>query len=336
MPKYKTSRGYQHLKQADRDRIEALLDHGMKQKEIAKVLKVDPGTISRECTRARQDGCYDAETAEHKAQVLRGNSKYQGMKIEGNSNLKAHIITQLRKKRSPDEIAGRMRYEQMSFYASKNAIYKWLYSVYGERYCRYLCTKRRRRRKQKKKTMRVMIPNRVSIHLRPLGATNKTRYGHFEGDTIVAPRRSGNTHAIAIVVERKSKLLCATKIPSLAPRQMTQVMNEFAEDVMMKSITLDNGIENKDHEQWNISRYFADAHSPWQKPHIEGEIGLGRRWAFPKGTDWSTISEERLQDVIQFLNHKWRKSLGYRSAIEVASAHGILKQQKNPVEGYCT
>ncbi|MBI5220351.1 MAG: helix-turn-helix domain-containing protein [Candidatus Liptonbacteria bacterium] len=37
---------YHHLTQADRDRIEALLDAGERQEEIAKILKVDSSTVA--------------------------------------------------------------------------------------------------------------------------------------------------------------------------------------------------------------------------------------------------------------------------------------------------
>lgn len=259
------------------------------------------------------------------------------MKVEECPDLKAHIITELRRKRSPDEIAGRMKREKTPFYASKNAIYKWLYSVYGQRYCPLLCTRRYRQRKQKKKTQRMMIPNRKSIDLRPLGATNKTRYGHYEGDTIVAPKHVGNTESVAIAVERKAKLLLAKKIPSLAPCHMTDAINRFTGVASMRSCTLDNGIENKHHEQWNVSAFFADPHSPWQKPLVENSIGLLRRWHFKKGTDWATVSETRLQNAIAFLNHKYRKSLYYQSAVEVATAHGIMRniKTKKPPDGDC-
>ncbi len=327
MEQTKQRRGWHQLTDKQRDRIEALFDAGETQKEIANILKVNPSTVSRERKRKRKDGRYDAAAAHHKARVKRLYSKYQGMKVEEDSDLKTHLIAELRRKRSPDEIAGRMKRERMSFYASKNAIYKWLYSVYGQRYCPLLCTRRYRKRKQKKKTRRVMIPNRKSIDLRPLGAANKTRYGHYEGDTIVAPKRAQNTEAIAIAVERKTKLVIAAKIPSLSPREMTGAVNRFAEEAFMASMTLDNGIENKHHEQWNVSAFFADPHSPWQKPLVENAIGLLRRWRFRKGTDWAAVSESKLQGAISFLNYKYRKSLNYQCAAEVAAAHGIIKQK---------
>jgi IS30 family transposase len=323
-------RGWKQLTDKKRDRMEALLDAGEKQGEIAKILKVDPSTVCRERKRKKEDGHYDAETAHRKARVKRLGSKYQGMKVEKNAPLKAHIIQELRRKRSPDEIAGRMKRDRLPFCAGKNAIYKWLYSVHGEKYCKYLCTKRKRKKKQKKKTARVLIPNRKSIWDRPLGATNQTRYGHFEGDTVVAPKRAENTEAVAIVVERKSKLLIAGKIPSLSPREMTKAMNQFEEKANMLSVTMDNGIENQYHEAWNVLAWFADAHAPSQKPIVEGSIGLARRWYFKKGTDWKQVPETRLQNVITFLNHKYRKSLNYQSAIEVAMAHGIMKKKSDP------
>jgi len=321
-------RSWHQLKQADRDRMEALLDAGETQRAIAKILKVHESTVSREKKRERRDGRYDAAAAQHKAGMERGHSKYQGMKVEGNHELKTYIIAGLTAKRSPDEMAGRMKREEQPFYASKNAIYKWLYSAYGARYCPLLCTKRYRKKKQKRKTKRTMIPNRKGIALRPLGATNKTRYGHYEGDTIVAPKRADNTFGVAIAAERKTKLLVGKKIPSLAPREMTEAINGFEKEVVMASTTMDNGIENKGHEQWNVPAFFADPHSPWQKPLVEGSIGLVRRWYFKKGTDWATVSEDALQEALTMLNNKYRKSLDYQSALEVAKAHDMIKAKE--------
>ncbi|MFH1232521.1 MAG: helix-turn-helix domain-containing protein, partial [Patescibacteria group bacterium] len=46
--------------QQKRDRIEALRNEGHNQKEIARILKVDSGTISREIKkRKRKNGYYD-------------------------------------------------------------------------------------------------------------------------------------------------------------------------------------------------------------------------------------------------------------------------------------
>lgn len=305
--------------------MEALLERGEKQQAVAKILKVDPATVCRELKRRRENGRYDAATAHMKAQVKRSRSKHRGMKIESNPDLKAYLVRGLRKKRSPDEMAGRMRRDHEPFRISKNAIYRWLYSVYGQRYCRYLCTKRYRRKPRRERIGREMIPNRIDISLRPAGSRNRSRYGHFEGDTIVAPRNVPNTEAVAIIADRKSKLIVGTRIPSLSASVMTEAVRRMAKTVIMKSCTLDNGIENKHHEQWPLSTFFCEPGRPSQKPLVEESIGLVRRWKFKKGTDWSKVPEKLLQNMISFLNHKYRKSLKYQSAIEVAMAHGSMK-----------
>lgn len=305
--------------------MEALLERGEKQKTVARILKVNPATICRELKRKRKNGRYDAATAQMKAQVKRSQSKHRGMKIESNPELKAYLICGLRKKRSPDEMAGRMRRDHEPFHISKNTIYRWLYSVYGQRYCRYLCTKRYRKQPRKERVCREMIPNRIDISLRPAGCENRSRYGHFEGDTIVAPKNAPNTEAVAVIADRKSKLLVATRIPSLSAFVMTDAIKRMGKKVVMKSCTLDNGIENKHHEQWPVDAFFCEPSRPSQKPLIEESIGLVRRWKFKKGTDWGNVSEKLLQNVISFLNHKYRKSLKYQSAIEVAMAHGSMK-----------
>jgi IS30 family transposase len=111
---------------------------------------------------------------------------------------------------NPDEISGRMKKDKTPFYASKTAIYEWLHSPRGQYFCRYLYTKRYRRKKRVKKTERVIIPNRVSYELRPLGATNRTRFGHLESDSIVSGKNG--TGGVSVLQDRKSRYVDARLI----------------------------------------------------------------------------------------------------------------------------
>ncbi|MCI0533298.1 IS30 family transposase [bacterium] len=310
-----------HLDQSKRDRMEILLREKERQKNIAGVLKVDPSTISRERNnRKRKNGYYDADTAQAKADAKRSRASYRGKKVEKNEKLKEYIIENLKARRSPDEISGRMKQEKKPFYAGKDAIYDWLRSAYGQRYCRYLCTKRYRKRKQKKKTKREMIPNRISLKQRP------KRGEHAEGDLFVSPSKLGTPASGALVVVPSAKFLAGEMIPNRKPHTMTEAMRDILAPLSVDDMTLDNGIENKGHEVWGISAYFADPHAPWQKPHVENNIGLVRRWFIPKGTDLRNISNEMYQEILHILNGKWRKSLGYRSAYEVALERGIIQE----------
>jgi len=322
-PRRKT---FHHLNQSDRDRIQALVDAGHLQKEVAQILQVDKGTVSREIAeRKRKNGRYEATTAQHKAYVKRLYAKYQGMKIEKYPDLKDWIISQLEANRSPDEIAGRMKKEQWSVRISKNAIYKWLYSRYGQGWCHLLCTRRYKKRKQKKSTKREMIPNRISLARRP------KRGIHAEGDLFVSPTKTGTQRSGAIVCVPSAQLLVGAMIENKKPATMVRVVRTINERVSVDDFTWDNGMENRYHEQFGTNNYFADAHAPWQKPHVENGIGLLRRWFIKKGTNLNSVSEEQYQECLHILNGKYRKSLGYQSAYEVALKRGII--QKIPVLG---
>src|SRR3989338_1848172 len=316
-------KSFRHLNYHDRDRIEALWLRGHTKVEIARVLKGNKSTLSRERDRRkRKNGVYDAATAQLKALVKRSNSKYQGMKIQADPELKAYLVAGLIKLRSPNEISGRMKRERQPFYVSTDALYKWLYSIYGQRYCRYLCTRRYRKKSQRRETpKREMIPNKVSIRERPRGI----HLHPWEWDAMVSPKKAKTTASIAVACAIKEKYLSGTKLDNLKPKNTKQAVQRASKKVQMDSITLDNGIENRLHEKFGVAAYFCDPHSPWQKPHVENSIGLLRRWFFPKKTDLSKVTKEELQMYFDVLNHKYRKSLNYRSAYEVALERGILK-----------
>lgn len=310
---------YQHLDSRARDRIEALLYEGHAQKAIAAILKVHKSTISREIAkRKKKSGAYDADRAEAKARVRRANSKWAGMKVEQYPVLKARIIDELHQFRSPDEIAGRMKREGASSRIGTNAIYKWLYSPYGQRYRHLLCTKRAKKKTQRRLPKRETVPNRIPLALRPsLGI-------HAEGDTFLSGWQSKASGFLASVVD--TKLLTGTLIPNRHADVLVRAVRKSLRHVALDTLTLDNGTENAGHGSFGIPSYFCDPHAPWQKPHVEGSIGLLRRWFIPKRTDLSTISEDTFQACLHVLNGKYRKSLGYASAYEVSLERGIIKK----------
>jgi IS30 family transposase len=319
--KRKKRQPFRHLKQNDRDRIEALLNSGSTQEEISKILDFDAGSISRENNKRKlKNGHYSATAAQHKALVKRLNSKHQGMKIEAFPELRKQVISGLKNRRSPDEIAGRMKHKKQTPRIGANAIYKWLYSAWGQAYCHLLCTKRYRSRKQKKKTKREMIPNRISIGKRPKKGI------HAEGDLFVSPTKSGSLNSGAIFCVPVSKLLAGAMIENKKPSTMTMAIKNVVANLNITDLTFDNGIENKDHEQFGLPAYFCDPHHPWQKPHVENGIGLLRRWFIPKKTDLKDVSEEQFQTYLHILNGKYRKSLNYRSAYEVSLKRGIIQK----------
>jgi IS30 family transposase len=311
---------FMHLDFRARDRIESLWKAGHSQNEIAGVLGIHKSTVSREIRlRKKENGEYKADVAEHKALVKRGNSKYQGMKIEQNQWLRRHIVREMKKYRSPDEIAGKMREEKWPVRVSGDAIYRWLRSSFGQRYCKYLCTKRYRKKPHSDAPKRQIIPNMTSIHNMPADP------GYVaEGDTMLSPKKVSK-HAGALVGWRETKLLKGNKVKSLRPIHTTKVMKRIKSEYVVDAMILDQGGENREHEKFGMPTYFCDPASPRQKPFIESSIGLLRRWFWPKGTDLSKISDEEFQEKLEIINNKYRKTLRYRSANEVSRECGILR-----------
>ena len=61
--------------------------------------------------------------------------------------------------------------------------------------------------------------------------------------------------------------------------------------------------------------YFADPHSPWQRPTNENTNGLIREF-FPKGTDFTQVTDAQVADAQHLLNTRPRKVLAYATPTE--------------------
>ena len=248
------------------------------------------------------------------------------MKIEENQELKNFIIEGLQKKWNPDEISGRMKLEKKLFKVSKNSIYRWLYSNRGQKYCHLLYSKRHYRKKRRSSKKRVLIPNRVDISKRFLGSENRTRFGHWEKDAVNS--RQGVSASLAVMAERKSRLIQARKVRNMSPVNHEIATRKMLEQKKAASITRDNGIENTHHEETKIPSFFCEPYSSWQKGSVENSNKLIRIF-FPKGTDFRFVKQEEVDTAIKIINEKPRRILGYRSALEVALAAGIITNIKS-------
>ncbi len=310
------------LKLVDRLEIKILLDKGYSLRAIARSLNRSPNTISYEVEINGGMIGYNPQNADIYARTRRKNTRKEWSKIEHNAEMKKYIIERLEKHWNPDEISGRMKEEKKPWYASKTAIYDWLQSVYGQQHCVNLYSGRYHKKKHKKKTERVMIPDRIGIEERPIGATNRTRYGHWEDDTIVS--RRGCSGGLSVGCERKARLITATKVTSMSTNEHMEVVQKQIDMYKTLSITFDNGIENKKHKTLGVPTFFCEAYSSWQKGGVENANKMIRRY-FPKGTNFRTVSQKKVDEAVSLINNKPRKILGYKTALEVARACGIIK-----------
>lgn len=100
---------FSHLSKSERNEIAILLDKKYSFRNIAKALKRSASTISDEIKLNNVKGKYDSKKAHHKAYARRKYSKYQGMKIVRNKELKEFVEEKLYNNQSPRAIAGRLK-----------------------------------------------------------------------------------------------------------------------------------------------------------------------------------------------------------------------------------
>lgn len=312
------------LTRAERLEIGILLEKGYSGRAIARALKRSPNTISYELRENSTLGIYDPLKADAKARVRKHYRKLEWSKIEESPALKRFVVEKLEAHWNPDEIAGYLKRTKEMPYVSKTAIYEWLRTSRGERYCELLYSKRKRVKKREPKAKKVLIPNRVGISLRSSGATNRTRAGHWERDTVVG--RKGTPCGLATAQERKSRLVTAVKVSSMRNQEHLEADQSMFAGVKALSITRDNGIENRAHEELGIPSFFCDPYSSWQKGGIENANKMLRSF-FPKGTDFNEVSQEAVDRAVRLINEKPRRVLGYRSAIEYALELSIIKSE---------
>lgn len=340
----KAKNKYSHIKKAERLEISILLKKRYSIRDIAFSLNRNPGTISREISKNSVNGVYDPEKADHKAYVKRRNSKYQGMKVVKNNQLREYVEEKLLKDWSPEQIAGRLKeVDNHIKYASYRAIYKFVYSVYGgglERHLRYKGKKRRSRKKGKIDKLK----DRVFIDKRPEITNKKGRFGDWEGDFIVSGK-SGKG-ALIVLYERKARHTIIKKIMS----RETKIVNGYIKEMtggllFFNSLTIDNDISFRKHKELSellgCPIFFCHPYSSWEKGGVENTNQLIRRY-IPKGSDISKYSDEYLREIETKLNNRPRKCLGYKTPLEVMIENnqfksledfGIINTNKNNTLG---
>lgn len=314
-------RKYKELNQLDRYEIAVLRERKYSMREIARQLNRSVSTISTELKNNKTNGKYEAKKANAKSKFRKRMRKYQSRKIDKNFDLQKYIIEKLKEGLNPDEISGLMRKDKEKLYASKTNIYEWLRTPSGQKYCKYLYSKRYEKKKRVKKIKREMITNRISVWQRHKGATNRTRYGHWEVDAVVSPR--GKSGYLSVIQERKTKIVKIFKCSSMSCTEHVRKHAKVIYDFKVLSMTFDNGIENKHHQKLGVPTFFCDPYSSWQKGGVENVNKMIRKY-IPKRTDISKLPVEYIQWVEDRINSKPRKILNYKTALEMAEESGII------------
>jgi len=178
---------------------------------------------------------------------------------------------------------------------------------------------KKRRRKYGRKVHSASIVKRVSIHDRPEIVSLNTEFGHFGADSAEGKAHKSGVHT---EVERLSRMYFVRKVNSISSHEALKAQIEIFKTIpkdKVKSVTLDNGRENHLHYKLNdigIKTFFCDPYSSWQRGSNEYHNSFLRRY-FPKGTDFNSITQEEIDDVVEEINNTPRKCLGFYTAYEV-------------------
>lgn len=300
---------YTHLTQEQRYQIQALLKTSLKQNVIAKIVGVSPPTISRELKRNRGLRGYRAHQAQRFADERRGCN---ARRISADTW--QFVDTQLREQWSPEQIAAKAL-------VSHESIYQYVYANKrngGDLWRNLRCQKPRRKR-QGQYDRRGKIADRRSISSRPRIVQSRRRLGDWEADTIIG---KNHKHAIVSLNERKSGVILIAKIDRKTATNTARAINKLLKPNQnaVKTITSDNGKEFAHHKRiekkLNADFYFADPYSSWQRGSNENGNGLIRQY-FPKHRDFTTITQEEIDEVMDKLNNRPRKRLKFKTPNQV-------------------
>jgi IS30 family transposase len=312
---------YSHLSLEEREEIAIGLEKGMKQYEIARKIKRDPSTVSREIFRNNHTMNlvrYRANRAQELSDI-RKERKNRRQRLP-NKRLRRFIAKNIRLGYSPEITAFKAAEKNGRWKTNHETIYQWIYSDRKD-LIPFLARshKKRRKRGSARRKRCPKVPNRTMIEQRPDYVQLRGRVGDWETDTIISRQ---SKEAVMVLANRKFRYVILKKLDGKNAVTMHNSIVKSLKDFPKRfrnSITYDNGTENALHELTNkilkTKSYFCNPYHSWEKGTVENLIGIVRRF-YPKKTDWKNITQWDLNKVMRFINNRPMKCLGFKSPLQ--------------------
>lgn len=177
---------------------------------------------------------------------------------------------------------------------------------------------------------RTVHPALPSIMDRPEAANRRAERGHKEIDLIVG--RANTKAATLTITDRKGREEMAFVLPDKRAASVRAVFDKLERKMgkqkfrdAFRSITTDNGPEFLEYDLLTQSIYggkrfevyYCHSYSAWEKGTNENHNRLLRRF-FPKGTDFTKISQRQIQEAVDWMNNYPRKILGWKTPAETS------------------
>lgn len=324
---------YTHFTLEERKYLQKLLAEGLSFRKIAAILERSPSSISREVRRNQakyrpHNGADNPFWYNHwRAQNLyiRRRREQIRMALQPGSEAWGFILSGLTQYWSPEAIAGRWRTQFPERKAlSTSTIYRYIRKgLFPE-----IAPKTHLRRRGKHFLPRSSNYNSIqperTIPQWPEEIRQRTRIGDWEGDTVYGAVGKG---LLVTQVDRKSRFLRAGLLEKRNAALTKNVICGLLRGFPVKSISLDNGSEFSEfhalEKELHTQVYFAEPHKPWQRGTNENTNGL-LRFFFPKGFNFHSLSQRDVDRVVDLLNNRPRKCLGWYSPSEVFASSVAL------------
>ena len=316
---------YTHFTLEERKFLQQLLSEGNSLRKIADYLGRNVSSVSREVNRNKSKYPKKKSDNKYKYNAWRANTlsvirrrESKRLRLTPGTEEWEYIVDKLNLYWSPEAIVERWR----QIYPEKDkfgiaTIYRYVKAKRFEGISRKTHLRRRGKLMLPRKTCYNSIqPDRIipewseEIKLR-------TRIGDWEGDTVYGGIGKG---LLISQVDRKSRFLRAALLPKRDAELTRETIVKMLKAFPVESISLDNGSEFADfrklEEELETKVYFAEPHKPWQRGTNENTNDM-LRFFFPKGFDFRTITQDDLDFVVDLLNNRPRKCLGWRTPAEV-------------------
>ena len=304
---------YHQITREERYTLQQLLRQRSPVAYIAEVLGRHRSTIYREIRRnATQGGHYRASHAQGYSNTRRSRSRRNYRITDQDWCLVDRLLRE--EDWSPEQIGGRLglcgrlRISHETIY-----LHVWADKRSGGRLYRHLRQSGKLRRKRHgSNDSRGRVDGKRPIEERPAGATNRSRVGHWEADTMLGRGKP----CVLTLVERKTGYL---QIGKLNARTATELNRKAIQLIRrqrrpVRTVTADNGTEFHAYAsietETDTRFYFAKPYHSWERGTNENTNGLIRQY-LPKRRSMVSLSQSRCDAIAQKLNSRPRKRLGY-------------------------
>jgi len=286
------------------------------QTEIAEILGVHKSTISRELRR----NCGLRGYRPKQAHSLAMESQNNRATARISNSTWSSVERLLREDWSPEQISCWLK-----IFKSTSISHEWIYQyIYQDKMSNgtlhhHLRCQKKRRKRYGSYDRRGQIINRVSIDERPAIVDSRSRIGDWELDTIIG---KAHKQAIVTITERKTRFSLIRKVKFKTAENVSDAIIALLTPMKkwVKTLTADNGKEFAFHQliakALNAKFYFAHPYSSWERGLNENTNGLIRQY-IPKKTDFKQVSQKQIDTVMEKLNNRPRKCLGFKTPNQV-------------------